>query len=243
MEHHEPDITVASWPELAAWVESLHGEKGRIVFRGEPSTDYDLLPKAGRVGRHAEAARRVPFKREDEMAALERFKKDARPFVAPEPRNDLEWLALARHHNVPTRLLDWSENPLVAAFFATQEAGSETESDTNAVIWFASGLPVISSLEGASPFDIDEISIYRAPHVSPRIPAQYSVFTIHPDPTEPLTNKTCPALRCCLIQAGACEHIRSVLDFCGVNWAALARDLEGLARDVSWRFKWGKPQL
>ena len=82
MEHHHPDITVASWPELAAWVDSLHRDKGRIVFRGEPSTDYDLLPKAGRVGRHAEAARRVPFKREDEVAALTEMSLRAPRFVS-----------------------------------------------------------------------------------------------------------------------------------------------------------------
>ncbi len=243
MEHQEPEFIVKSWSELTAWVETLHAKKGQIVFRGEPSTEFDLRPKAGRVGRDPEAARRVPFKRADEIAALERFKKDALPFVSPVPRNDLEWLALARHYAVPTRLLDWSENPLVAAFFATQEAGVDGGPDHDAVIWFVSGLPVISSLEGCSPFEIEEVSIYRAPHIDPRIPAQYSVFTVHPDPTRPLTVAACPGLKCCLIEARACAHIRSVLDFCGVNWAALARDLEGLARDVSWRFKWGKPQL
>ena len=42
------------------------------------------------------------------------------------PRDTVEWMALMQHHGAPTRLLDWSTSPYVAAFFALEEAVDPT---------------------------------------------------------------------------------------------------------------------
>jgi hypothetical protein len=51
---------------------------------------------------------------------LDEFRRKARPFLSSLPQNDFEWLFVMQHYGVPTRLLDWTSNALVALYFATE---------------------------------------------------------------------------------------------------------------------------
>jgi hypothetical protein len=189
------------------------------------------------VDRDFGAGRGKRFTLHDERAALERFKNDALPYLKfrPASEHDLEWLAIGQHHGMQTRLLDWTESLLIAAFFAVEDAGARG----TALIYGVKGLPVIQATD--DPFGIRQVSVYRPSHLTPRIAPQWSVFTVHPNPTEDfrrsgqLTTWALPGRK-------SCRQIRLVLDSCGINYASMYPDLGGLARHIYWRYAWGMSQ-
>ena len=225
---------IRHWLDLASLAEELAGEEW--VFRGEASGDNPLRPGAGRLGRSADGERDEALSEEDERAALTRFKNDALPHVSITPRidRDLEWLAIAQHYGMKTRLLDWTESLLIAAFFAVESSRS-----TRGVIYGVKGLPIIDST--VDPFTVDDVCVYRPSRIAPRIAPQWSVFTIHPRPSEDF--RSSGRVRKWVIHGReTCRRIKLILDFCGINYASIFPDLEGLARHIYWRHSRGMSQ-
>jgi hypothetical protein len=226
---------IRSWLDLARLVEKLAGEEW--IFRGEASSRNALRPGSGRVGDELGATRRAEFTEADERAALQRFKNDALPYLSYRPamERDLEWLAIAQHHGMQTRLLDWTESLLIAAFFAVEKLGA----GGHGVIYGVKDLPVVEG--DVDPFGVTEISVYRPSHITPRIAPQWGIFTVHPRPTEDFRrNELITEWRIGGSQAS--RQIKRVLDSCGINYASIYPDLTGLARHIYWRYKWGMRQ-
>jgi len=223
--------TIDSWASLAALAEKC--SDGSWIFRGEATARNSLTPKVGRVSSAKGSARKLPYKLADERMALEQFKQQARPHLTHTPASDLEWLAIAQHHGMPTRLLDWTESVLVAAFFAVEKAGVSGD----ALIYGVQGLRTLSKAEQRSPFRLKSPGIFRPPHITPRIPAQRSIFTVHPNPTRPFAPRV---LNRWTISARVCANIKRVLDACAINEGSLFPDIDGLSRYIAWRYKWGK---
>src|SRR4029079_10133015 len=96
----------------------------RVALSREPEPKNILQPKAGRTGFGPRTTRKMAYDPADEHAALDLFKKQARPYLGHIPSSDLEWVAIAQHHGMSTRLLDWTESLLVSAYFATEKAGT-----------------------------------------------------------------------------------------------------------------------
>jgi hypothetical protein len=82
------------------------------IYRGQSNAAWDLIPKLGRITRQLG----VPCC-EAEAWFFAEFRNRAVPFGDNGLRSSWDWLALAQHHGLPTRLLDWTRNPLIAAFF------------------------------------------------------------------------------------------------------------------------------
>ena len=86
-----------------------------------------------------------------------------------------------------------------------------------------------------SVFGIQEPYTYRPPHISPRIPAQQAVFTVHSEPDKALRSDS---LQIIDIPGKHCIELKRMLDVAGFNRASLFPDLDGLSTHLSWRYKW-----
>jgi hypothetical protein len=88
------------------------------VYRGASEAGRPLLTSLDRLG----GVNPPHTKRTLEAHILRNFIRYSRPHLPAAPVNEWEVLVAAQHHGVPTRLLDWTYSPLVAAHFATTDA-------------------------------------------------------------------------------------------------------------------------
>ncbi|MEO1058685.1 MAG: FRG domain-containing protein, partial [Actinomycetota bacterium] len=107
------DSLATSPPISASYIEATG--INRPIYRGHGRSTYDLVPP---VFRTPNVTQDVLF---EEQQLLETFKRRSRPYLNDPPSEDLDWLVLARHYGVPTRLLDWSTSPAVALWFAVAD--------------------------------------------------------------------------------------------------------------------------
>ena len=81
------------------------------VFRGQFDAAWDPSPQIDRMEFQAYRDRYKWTRDRHERWLLEEFKKGARPHALLPPQDQWEWLALAQHHGLATRMLDWTSNP------------------------------------------------------------------------------------------------------------------------------------
>ena len=158
------------------------------IYRGVSDTSYQLVSKMGRAMiSNRELLEQIPshgfvLDSEKEGGVMFRFRNEALPFLSRVPTDDWEWLALAQHHGLATRLLDWTLNPLVALYFATPRLHAR---DVDAAIYVIPNQYSIPLTDSAiSPFEIERVRMCIPTHTTPRIAAQFGLFTAHPDPAE-----------------------------------------------------------
>lgn len=122
------DLRVETWAELHAalfddsWQPALGRFRSDFAFRGQGHAAAGLPTSLMRLGGDYEA-------REGDL--LRNFRKYAGLQAVPVD-STWNWLSVARHHGLPTRLLDWSFSPYVALHFATAQLSLY---DRDAAIW------------------------------------------------------------------------------------------------------------
>lgn len=192
-----------------------------VIYRGVGSSQYELIPKVGRRRYKGKT-----LKPKDERYMLRLFKQRAVAHLDRTPTDDWEWLALAQHHGLPTRLLDWTRNPLVAAYFAVAEKG---DGDSAIYAYQSNKYLLIEKHEG--PFSVDRIAKVIPNHVTTRISVQSGLFTIHPNPSEPFN---VPRIEQFVIPADSRKPMKKALSKVGIDHASLFPDLDGIARHIDW---------
>lgn len=247
------EVRVSSWAELneVLFDEPINPIIGRYrsnyAFRGLANTDFDLSTTLMRLGTDAATLEPHIIRSFEKYAHLEMH----------ESASIWNWLSLAQHHGLPTRLLDWTYSPYVAAHFAT-----DNHYDADGVIFcvdfvetnthlpprlrrsleqssarvFTTGM-LDQEVRSLEEYDVlrDEpfVVFIEPPSLDSRIVNQYALFSIMSAPGLamdqwlPADNK---AWRKVIIPRELKWEVRDKLDQAGINERMLFPGLDGLCR-------------
>jgi len=200
-----------------------HEKHDSHVFRGVKSTDYSLVPS---IGRHRKNKTGDKFTDKDEIRMLASFKMKAFPYLTKE-FSKIELLSLAQHHGLPTRLLDWTWNPLVAFYFAVRDDFDKGDS-----LVYAWKKNIIGEFEPTfDPFKITQTEVILPPHLTNRIIAQSGIFTVHNNPNEEFVST---GIKKIMIKNSIRKEIKRALYLLGIHEASMFPDIEGIASYTKW---------
>jgi hypothetical protein len=250
------DVRVNEWHQLnrelfeSTWNEAIRRFRSNFVYRGMDDAQSDLRTGLMKLGGNI---------REVEFHILRNFKKYARQ-DAVRDQSEWNWLAVAQHHGVPTRLLDWSYSPYVALHFATEHTDRY---DRDGIIWCVDYVAVhkllpralceVLSEERSNAFTVEMLDhaagsllaleklskedfavFLEPPSLDQRIVNQFSIFAMMSNPLarfdEWLLKEHGNLLRRIIIPAELKWEARDKLDQANITERVLFPGLDGLAR-------------
>ncbi len=196
-------------------------ENGKYyLFRGQRE-DWPLFPCIDRVD-HYGAERN-----DHEKLMLQEFERRARAFADKPFFNRWELHTLARHHGVPTRFLDWTENPLCALLFAVYEPSRQ---DSIVHCYMYQTDQALDINHNPDPFNIQRMELFKPPHIHPRIAHQNSAFTVHP---EKINDNDWPgSMHKLIIPNNKRETIKHSLTRLGITYCNFFPDLDGIGTHI-----------
>lgn len=205
-----------------------------ILFRGVSDVNrHKLIPSIGRDW---------SFDLDNLVAIEEKMLSQFRARAAiltntNQPASYWEWLMLGQHHGMPTRLLDWTSNPLVALFFAC------FDDKVDGAVYLTQKPEELNPERIRTIADISEDLFLVPRHISPRITAQSAYFTVSKYPTKPLKlsrlrgvpegNQKHILNNRIIIPFSVKDTLRKQLWDLNIRPSSLFPDLDGLAKDIS----------
>ncbi len=208
------------------------------IYRGQEE-DWPLWPK---IGRYEGLSEEEILEKEKNIFC--EFKRLSYPYLDSNLKyNEWDLLALAQHYRLPTRLLDWTGNPLAALWFAfIKEKGKNSDKDSDRIVWlFFVNKNELCDTSNSSPFDRGITDVFRPNNITNRITSQNGWFTVHKFQEDkkmtPLNDQKRYNGR--LIKIKIAEKYRNyylnILDIMGINNFSLFPDLEGLSNYLEWK--------
>jgi hypothetical protein len=255
---------VESFTEFTKLIEErLAVSEGPLWHRG--CADFDNHHLSPGLYRHPEKTN-IKELLALEMRMLTYFRLRSIPFVDRPLDEPWEQLFFMQHHAIPTRLLDWTENPFIGLYFALTSKSKTADGDSavwmlDSVAWNRESLDRVSFkgeilsvgdtwLEFLKPgaeyetMNADPLAIYGF-HNSARIVAQRGVFTIFGQDTHSMEEiyKTKDYPQNCLLKVRLprnkkADLLRSLFRM-GLTHSVIFPDLDGLAKETREFFEFG----
>lgn len=234
------ELKVTSIIEILQELQKLPDLK---LFRGQSDSSWSLVPRIGRLFGESH----IPDTWDRmEYFMIEEFRQYSVPYIEKEPRNDFEWLVLGQHYGLPTRILDWTTNPLKADFWAV----NDSQKDCDSALFGFSPTSLLRDLDdNESIRDFQDVMPVFPRMIDSRIIAQESCFIVFPFPPEnkvfePLENESIHGnsywhLLKMIIPYKCKSTILDDLEILGVSSKSLFPDLTGLAQfiELEWKKK------
>ncbi len=125
MEEKFTILNFDTWAEFKNFVDEL---SDNWAYRGQADAVWGLENAIERTDF-------IHFHKGIEAEFLAEFQRGARNYLSRDqiPEHIIEWLALMQHHGAPTRLLDFTKSPFIAAYFAFEHC--RPEADFNVAVW------------------------------------------------------------------------------------------------------------
>ena len=225
------------------------------IYRGASEADAPLLTTLDRLGGTSPSHTKADL----EEHVLRNFIRYSRPHLGTESVDEWELLVSAQHHGVPTRLLDWTYSPLVAAFFATRPNDDGCDRAVWRLDWqavhVAFGFPPLALLikdldalpgwGSLTPWKLFARSrkeppfacVLEPPSLDQRIVAQAAVFTLCSDKWASFdaflaSHDLASAITKYVFPKKEIARLRDQLDLVGVDERRLFPDLDGVAAAI-----------
>jgi hypothetical protein len=230
--------TFSAHVENAKTLQEEKDNHADLLFRGQP-VDEPLIPRLGRMRLRGKLAN-------TEQLIIREFKRTSLPLI--EFALDDGWwdvLALAQHHGLPTRLLDWTYSAFAALWFAVSSPPEKDKQGNGrqGVVWIFS--PTVDDyrrdFSRIHPFASGITKIFRPKVITRRISAQGGIFTIHNivedkgfvalEKDENYKTK----LTKLVIPPQYFSKLRKELNIYNVNASTLFPDIDGLCQYLKWR--------